>query len=97
MVVSLLETYQHPSAVPVRKWFQVLIHLVRCCENVETIEVPAEWGNVRWYGGAFPLIDQGSRRQLRNGRWQWGRDWAFMTAQGVDLEAHTGERSFGAE
>jgi hypothetical protein len=94
MLHSLLEAHHSPALVPTRKWFQVIVHLVRCCENVETIEVPANWGDVRWYEGVFPAIDQASKRQLGNGRWRWGRDWRMP---GVEREAYMGERSLEME
>jgi hypothetical protein len=75
MCRSLLEQ-QHDVVenVPDRRWFQVIMRLLRCCENVETIEVPPEWENVQWYDGNFPKIDQDSKRQLGNARWRWGVD-----------------------
>jgi len=75
MCRSLLEQQHDVAAdVPDRRWFQVIVRLLRCCENVETIEVPPEWENVTWYDGNFPLIDQGSKRQLGDARWRWGVD-----------------------
>jgi hypothetical protein len=79
MCRSLLEANRNnPLLVPHRRWFQVIVRLLRCCKNVQTIEVPQEWGDVSWYGNKFPLIDLTdslqAKRQLRNGRWRWGKD-----------------------
>jgi hypothetical protein len=79
MCRSLLENYNNDtSRVPTRKWFQVIVRLVRCCVNAETVEVPYEWGEVRWYDGNFPKIDSNDplhwKRQLYNGRWRFGRN-----------------------
>ena len=64
--------------VPVRKWFQVIVRLVRSCPNIETIEVPLEWEGVRLYDGNFPSIDLTEagqeKRQLGDGRWRFGKD-----------------------
>ena len=48
--------------------------LLRRCVNVETIEVPPEWVDIRWYPPRFPKVDPTSRRQLGNARWRWGVD-----------------------
>jgi len=79
MCRSLLEAH-HGNAfeVPHRKWFQVIVRLLRCCKNIETIEVPLEWGDVQWYDNNFPGIDltdpAQAKRQLVTGRWRWGLD-----------------------
>jgi hypothetical protein len=51
---------------------------VRCCTNTETIEVPPEWAEVRWYDGNFPKIDltdvSQEKTQLGDSRWRFGWD-----------------------
>lgn len=66
--------YQDPYAVPVRKWWQIIVFLLRRCVNVETIEVPSEWVDIRWYPPRFPMIDPLSNRQLGDARWRWGKE-----------------------
>lgn len=100
MCRSLLEAYNNdPYQVPHRKWFQVIVRLLRCCKNITTIEVPAEWGDVRWYGDNFPEIDLSDtlqqRRGLWNGRWRWGAEPVVMK-EGKDEEEEN-ERSEGTE
>lgn len=79
MCRSLLENYDNDtSRIPTRKWFQVIVRLVHCCTNVETIEVPPEWVEVQWYDNDFPKIDlpdpAQEKRQLGNSRWRFGKD-----------------------
>ncbi|KAF7574724.1 hypothetical protein PtrM4_063480 [Pyrenophora tritici-repentis] len=78
MFLSLLEKYRYRwSAIPIRAWWQAIMVMLRCCKNLEMIDVPAQWGHIRWYpgpyGGAFPYIDQSTKRQVENWRWRWGR------------------------
>jgi hypothetical protein len=74
----LTQGYGKPELVDRRRWFQVVVRLLRCCHGVETIEVPTEWADVTWYDGNFPRIDttqfDQAKRQLSNGRWRFGRD-----------------------
>ncbi|KAF2831900.1 hypothetical protein CC86DRAFT_339937 [Ophiobolus disseminans] len=78
MCRSLIEAYNIPALVPDKKWFQVIVRLLRYCRNVETIEVPSEWGNVQWYDNNFLAIDLTdplqAKRQAAGGRWRWGKD-----------------------
>ncbi|CAE7178195.1 hypothetical protein PTTW11_06306 [Pyrenophora teres f. teres] len=79
MFRSLSEQYRYKlSAIPIKAWWQVIMVLLRCCKNLEMIEVPAQWGHIRWYrgayGGAFRCINHSTKRQVENGRWRWGRE-----------------------
>jgi hypothetical protein len=87
MCRSLLEAYTSPADVPTRKWFQVLVRLVKCCENLETIDVPWEWHVVSLYPGNFARIEESEdgceKRQLGGGRWRFGRDPADVPVEEV--------------
>jgi hypothetical protein len=87
MCRSLLEAYMSPADVPTRKWFQVLVRLVKCCENLETIDVPWEWHDVSLYPGNFARIEESEdrceKRQLGDGRWRFGRDPAAVPVEEV--------------
>jgi hypothetical protein len=75
MCRSLLEqNHNNPYAVPNKRWWQVIVVLLRCCVNIVTIEVPPEWADITWYGGAFPEVQSDSKRRIGGGRWRWGED-----------------------
>ncbi|KAH6075314.1 hypothetical protein HBI67_052100 [Parastagonospora nodorum] len=88
MCRSLLEAYGSTTDVPMRKWFQVIVRLVRSCPNIGTIEVPPEWEEVRWYDNNFPNIDLTEagqeKRQLGDGRWRFGKDPVVLQAADED-------------
>jgi hypothetical protein len=75
MCHSLLAQNQHnPYAVPVKRWWQVIVVLLRCCVNLVSIELPPEWFEITWYGNVFPEVPSDTKRQLNGGRWRWGKD-----------------------
>lgn len=75
MCRSVLEAHnKNPHAVPARKWWQIIVFLLRRCVNVETIEVPPEWVEALWYPPRFPKVDPSSKRQLGDARGRWGKD-----------------------
>jgi hypothetical protein len=75
MCHSLLTQSRHnPDAVPVKRWWQVIVVLLRCCVNLVRIEVPSEWVDVTWHGNKFPQIQMDSKRQIGVGKWRWVED-----------------------
>jgi hypothetical protein len=75
MCRSLLAQARHnPDAVPVKRWWQVIVVLLRCCVNLVRIEVPSEWVDITWYGNKFPQVPHNSKRQVGGRRWRWGED-----------------------
>jgi hypothetical protein len=70
----LTQSRYNPDAVPVKRWWQVIVGLLRCCANLVRIEMPSERVDVTWYGNKFPQIQMDSKRQIGVGRWRWGED-----------------------
>lgn len=83
MCQSLLENYDNAGEIPARKWFQVIVWLLRRCVNVKMIEVPPQWEFVRWYAPRFPAVDQARKRWLWDGRWLWGEDPVVAMAMDI--------------
>lgn len=75
MCRQVLQAHQgDPDSVPLWKWFQIIVWLLRRCDNIETIEVPIGWLRVRWYEPRFPKIDMFTQVYVTSGHIRYGRD-----------------------
>jgi hypothetical protein len=81
-----MQHFKKAVDIPLREVLTLYVLLFSMCENVEAMEIPAEWkDDFNWPLAYFPKINRHSKRTLANGRIRWGPDILPEVSDGEEV------------